>query len=144
MRFEPIKFKHLSQMVEIEKEAFDQPWTEAMFIPELSDPNAHYVVLVSGEEVIAYGGYHYIVDEAHITNIAVKKTERGKGIGKMLMMHLLEDAKSQGAVAVTLEVKDINAPAISMYTSFGFKIEGVRPKYYNNKNDAFIMWKYFN
>jgi len=141
MRFEPLKFKHLSQMVEIEKEAFDQPWSEAMFIPEVENENAHYIVLVSGEEVIAYGGFHYIIDEAHITNIAVRKDQRGKGVGKMLMLELINQAKALGAVAMTLEVKDVNTPAINMYTSFGFKIEGVRPKYYNNTNDAYIMWK---
>lgn len=141
MRFENLKYEHLEQMVEIEKEAFDTPWSVAMFIPEISDPSAVYVVGVMSEgEVVCYGGFHHVLDEAHITNIAVKASERGKGYGKFLMSELLQRARDLELKSVTLEVKDINYRAIKMYQEFGFKVEGVRPKYYNNTNDALIMW----
>ena len=93
MRFVMLEYKHLSQMVEIEREAFDMPWTENMFIPEVEDPSAYYIVGVRGEEVVCYGGFHIVLDEAHITNIAVKSTERGKGIGKFLLSELISRAK---------------------------------------------------
>lgn len=143
MKFEPLKFEHLQQMAEIEREAFDQPWTVNMFIPEVEDENAHYVVGVRGDEVICYGGFHKILDEAHITNIAVKKCERGRGIGKFLMSELLARAKMLGVKSVTLEVRSDNIPALNMYESFGFTVEGVRRKYYNNMYDALIMWLSF-
>lgn len=140
MRFVRLEFKHLSQMAEIEREAFETPWTENMFIPEVEDPNAYYVVGVRGEEVVCYGGFHKVLDEAHITNIAVKSTERGKGIGRFLMSELIARAKMAGVNRMTLEVRDGNVPAIRLYESFGFKVEGVRKKYYDNKFDALIMW----
>lgn len=140
MRFEPLRYEHLRQMAEIEKEAFDMPWTENMFIPELNAPDATYVVGTRGGEVICYGGFHTVLDEAHITNIAVKSTERGKGIGKFLMATLLGKAREKGVKHVTLEVKSTNMPAIRMYEDFGFRVEGVRKKYYNNLFDALVMW----
>ncbi len=140
MRFEPLRYEHLRQMAEIEKEAFDMPWTENMFIPEVNSENATYVVGTRGEEVICYGGFHTVLDEAHITNIAVKSTSRGKGIGRFLFATLLAKAKEAGAKLVTLEVKTTNTAAISLYESFGFKVAGVRKRYYNNLYDAYVMW----
>ncbi len=140
MRFEPLRYEHLRQMAEIEKEAFDMPWTENMFIPEVNSANATYVVGTRGEEVICYGGFHTVLDEAHITNIAVKSTSRGKGIGRFLFATLLAKAKEAGAKLVTLEVKSTNTAAISLYESFGFKVAGVRKRYYNNLYDAYVMW----
>lgn len=140
MRFDRLEFKHLSQMAAIEREAFEMPWTEAMFIPEVEDPSAYYVVGVRGDEVICYGGFHKVLDEAHITNIAVKNTERGKGIGRFLMSELIARARLADITRMTLEVRDGNIPAIKLYESFGFKVEGVRKKYYDNKYDALIMW----
>lgn len=140
MRFDRLEFKHLSQMAAIEREAFEMPWTESMFIPEVEDPSAYYVVGVRGDEVICYGGFHKVLDEAHITNIAVKSTERGKGIGKFLMSELIARAKLADITRMTLEVCEGNIPAIKLYESFGFKVEGVRKKYYDNKYDALIMW----
>ena len=140
MRFEPLRYEHLRQMAEIEKEAFDMPWTENMFIPEVNSENATYVVGTRGEEVICYGGFHTVLDEAHITNIAVKSTSRGKGIGRFLFATLLAKAKEAGAKLVTLEVKTTNTAAISLYESFGFRVAGVRKRYYNNLYDAYVMW----
>ena len=140
MRFEPLRYEHLRQMAEIEKEAFDMPWTENMFIPEVGSPDTTYVVGTRGDEVICYGGFHSVLDEAHITNIAVKSSERGKGIGKFLMATLIGKAREKGAKYITLEVKTTNKVAISMYEDFGFKVAGVRKKYYNNLFDAYVMW----
>ena len=140
MKFESLKYEHLRQMAEIEREAFDQPWNERMFIPEVEDPSAHYLVGVRGDEVICYGGFHKVLDEAHITNIAVRNTDRGRGIGKFLMSALIAKAREKGAKHITLEVKSTNIPAIRMYEGFGFRVEGVRKRYYNNMFDALVMW----
>lgn len=127
-------------MAEIEKEAFDMPWTENMFIPELNCADATYLVGTRGNEVVCYGGFHSVLDEAHITNIAVRNTDRGRGIGKFLMSALIAKAREKGAKHITLEVKCTNIPAIRMYEGFGFRVEGVRKRYYNNMFDALVMW----
>lgn len=140
MRFEPLRYEHLSQMAEIEAEAFDQPWSVNMFIPEVGDENAHYLVGTRGDEVVCYGGFHKVLDEAHITNIAVKGSQRGRGIGRLLMGELISLARLLGVRYMTLEVKDGNLPAIRLYEGYGFKVEGVRKRYYSNRYDALIMW----
>lgn len=140
MKFEPLRYEHLRQMAQIEQEAFDQPWSERMFIPEVEDENAYYLVGVRGDEVICYGGFHKVLDEAHITNIAVRADSRGRGIGTLLMSELISRARMLGVKYMTLEVCDNNENAIKLYKSFGFTVEGIRKKYYNNVHDALIMW----
>ena len=140
MRFEPLRYEHLRQMAQIEQEAFDQPWSERMFIPEVEDENAYYLVGVRGDEVICYGGFHKVLDEAHITNIAVRADSRGRGLGTLLMSELISRARMLGVKYMTLEVRDNNENAIKLYKSFGFTVEGIRKKYYNNVHDALIMW----
>ncbi len=140
MKFEPLRYEHLRQMAQIEQEAFDQPWSERMFIPEVEDKNAYYLVGVRGDEVICYGGFHKVLDEAHITNIAVRADSRGRGIGTLLMSELISRARLLGVKYMTLEVRDNNENAIKLYKSFGFTVEGIRKRYYNNVRDALIMW----
>ena len=140
MRFEPLRYEHLRQMAQIEQEAFDQQWSERMVIHEVEDENAYYLVGVRGDEVICYGGFHKVLDEAHITNIAVRADSRGRGIGTLLMSELISRARMLGVKYMTLEVRDNNENAIKLYKSFGFTVEGIRKKYYNNVHDALIMW----
>ncbi|HKL94496.1 MAG TPA: ribosomal protein S18-alanine N-acetyltransferase [Clostridia bacterium] len=141
MRFERLKFEHLAQMAEIEKEAFDKPWTVNMFIPELASDDAHYLVGVESDEVVCYGGFHKIFDEGHIMNIAVKKEYRGQGLGRQLVSAMIARAKLLGINNVTLEVSAENPVALKLYDEYGFKSYGLRPKYYENGSDAVIMWK---
>ncbi len=140
MKFESLRYEHLKQMAEIEREAFDQPWSERMFIPEVEDENAYYLVGTKGDEVVCYGGFHKVLDEAHITNIAVKSPYRGRGIGTLLMSELINRARLLGVKYMTLEVRDNNENAIKLYRGFGFSVEGIRKRYYNNLHDALIMW----
>lgn len=140
MRFDSLKAGYLPEMAEIEKEAFDEPWTVGMFLPELDDENAYYLVGLSGGEVIAYGGFHKVLDEGQIANIAVRSDMRGKGVGRQLMQELLKLAKDNGVKRITLEVKDVNVRAINLYKSLGFTVEGIRKRYYANRYDALVMW----
>ena len=140
MRFESLKPEHLPQIAEIEKEAFDEPWTVGMLLPELSDPNAYYSVGLLGEDVICYGGFHTVLDEGQIANIAVRADMRGQGYGRLLMQDILKLAKCNGVKRITLEVKDTNEPAVNLYKSLGFTVEGIRKRYYANRYDALVMW----
>jgi [ribosomal protein S18]-alanine N-acetyltransferase len=82
-----------------------------------------------------------IMDEAHITNIAVRNIYRGKKLGKRLLEELMRTASYLGAVKMTLEVRASNYIAQSLYTKLGFEPGGIRKGYYtDNREDAIIMW----
>lgn len=141
MRLERLKFEHLEQMAQIEREAFDMPWSVNMFIPEVATADSHYLVGVEGEnEVVCYGGFHKVFDEGHIMNIAVKKEWRGKGFSRQLMNALIARAKLIGIDKMTLEVSSVNEIAQKLYYSYGFKEAGLRKGYYADGSDAIIMW----
>lgn len=78
-------------------------------------------------------------DEAEILTLAVEKDARGQGLGRALVVALLERLRGQGARRVSLEVRSRNAPAIALYRSLGFENEGVRPKYYRDGEDALVL-----
>ncbi len=91
--------------------------------------------------VVGYAGLWLMVDEAHITTVAVRRAFRGRGLGKVLMLAMMDLARNLGARKVTLEVRKSNAIAIKMYEELGFRQKGVRRRYYtDNGEDALIMW----
>ncbi len=141
MRFDCLKAEYLPEIAQIERESFATPWTEAMYAPDVEDENAIYAVGIDdGGEVICYGGFHKVLDEAHITNIAVRERDRGRGYGAALMSKLIELAKQSNIARMTLEVRDGNERAVGLYKSFGFSVEGIRKRYYENRFDALVMW----
>jgi ribosomal-protein-alanine N-acetyltransferase len=90
--------------------------------------------------IVGYAGMWLMVDEAHITTIAVRNDWRGRGLGELLLASLIEAAQDIGAIRVTLEVRVSNEVAQSLYRKYGFQTEGLRPRYYSDNNeDAFIM-----
>lgn len=123
--------------------SFPTPWSRASFLNELeSNRFARYVTAVSGETVVGYGGMWVIIDEAHITNIAVHPEFRSIGIGDKLLQSLIDICRKEGIPAMTLEVRRSNVVAQNLYKKFGFVENGVRKGYYeDNKEDAIIMWK---
>ena len=137
MRLEDIPAVH-----GIEVEAFPTPWSEQAFVNELTQNHfAHYVVMEYGDRVIGYGGMWVIIDEAHVTNVAVLPEFRGRKLGSRLMAELGDRAWRLGAKHMTLEVRESNMVAQSLYMKYGFKPSGVRPGYYSdNGEDAIIMW----
>lgn len=141
--FEKMRLEHLSQVEEIEKVSFPTPWSHSALSYEITQNSfAHYIVAVAGSEVIGYGGMWFILDEAHITNVAVKPDCRMKGIGRALMMEIIQRAILMGINSMTLEVRPSNSAARNLYTSLGFKEKGRRKRYYADTNeDAIIMWK---
>jgi len=135
----------IEAVVEIDQLSFSLPWSERTYRLELSEnPAAHLNVAVKMrytiEYVIGYVGFWYIVDEAHISTLAVHPTERRNGIGEGLLLQAMDDAATLGAEIVTLEVRNSNQPAIMLYQKFGFEIVGKRPRYYrDNGEDALSM-----
>lgn len=135
-----LKESFLNEIDLIEQDSFKEPWSKEAYEKEILNPLATYRVITVNDEVVAYGGFWKIIDEADINNIAVKKEHRGKGFGKMLMNALIEEAKKQNIKAMTLEVRVTNKSAIALYKKLGFKESGIRKNYYSDKEDALIMW----
>ncbi|MFZ5897903.1 MAG: ribosomal protein S18-alanine N-acetyltransferase [Bacillota bacterium] len=142
--FEPMQLRHLDAIEEIEKRSFPTPWPRQTFEFEiLYNDLAEYVVAVCEGKVIGYGGAWMVLDEAHVTNIAVHPDYRGIKIGKALMLELMRRAVARGAKCMTLEVRPSNTVARKLYAGLGFVEAGVRKGYYQDNNeDAIIMWKH--
>ncbi|OAT79958.1 ribosomal protein S18-alanine N-acetyltransferase [Desulfotomaculum copahuensis] len=134
--------EHLAQVAAIEKESFTTPWSREAFDYELTQNDfAIYLVALNGEQVAGYAGLWLILDEAHVTNVAVHAAFRGRGLGMMLMLELMRRAALAGAARMTLEVRASNHTARRLYERLGFKERGRRRGYYTDTNeDALIMW----
>jgi ribosomal-protein-alanine N-acetyltransferase len=133
--------KHLDDVLKIEKASFKTPWTRYAFIHEIQFEKSIFEVIKLESRIVGYGGFWHVFDEAHISNIAIHPQYRGQGLGKMLLLHLLEEAASRGATKATLEVRRSNIIAQKMYLRYGFKVVSVRKKYYvDEQEDALIMW----
>uniref|UniRef100_A0A7C5V5B6 [Ribosomal protein bS18]-alanine N-acetyltransferase n=1 Tax=Caldicellulosiruptor owensensis TaxID=55205 RepID=A0A7C5V5B6_9FIRM len=133
--------RDIDMVHEIEILSFSVPWSKESFIDEVKNENAIYYVYEEDSKVWGFAGMHNIVDEGHITNIAVHPQKRGQGIGRLLLSALISYAKENGLVGLTLEVRSKNYVAISLYKSLGFGQEGIRKNYYSDPpDDAIIMW----
>jgi ribosomal-protein-alanine N-acetyltransferase len=140
---EPMRVRHIGQILAIEREAYPRSWGATVFHDELREARAgrrHYVVARRGRTVIGYGGIMFVPDEAHITNVAVLAGERRTGIATRLLLALAESAIRRGCQAWTLEVRATSDGAQALYRKFGFAPAGVRRKYYENDTDAIVMW----
>lgn len=138
-----MKLTDIDSVVDIEKSSFPIPWTRGTFIAELKmNKLARYYVVEFRGKVVGYGGVWLIMDEAHITNIAIHPEYRGKGIGKRLVEGLIEEVLKINIHRITLEVRRSNTAAQALYKKFGFVPCGIRPEYYqDNREDAIIMWR---
>ena len=138
----PLTEEYVDQVCVLEEEAFSMPWHKESFLEMIANENACYLVALVGEDVVASGGLRHIVGEGEITNVVTKNTMRGKGVGRQILLKLLEEGAKMGAEAFTLEVRISNAPAIHLYESLGFASEGVRKNFYEDPTeDALMMWK---
>lgn len=137
-----MKLGDIEDVLDLEKEAFFTPWSKNAFITELTkNMLAKYYVAQVEDRVVAYGGMWLIMDEAHITNIAVSFKYRGKGIGTKIVEALIEEGKNKNISGMTLEVRKSNLVAQNLYKKLGFVYSGIRPSYYeDNGEDAIIMW----
>lgn len=136
----------IDSVLEIEKLSFKTPWSKESFESEIMDNNlAYYMVLEYKNHIVAYGGMWFVIDEGHITNIAVHPVCRGRGWGKKLVKNMMSFAYEKEVRRMTLEVRTKNVPAIKLYEKMGFKGCGVRAGYYQDTGeDALIMWADIN
>ena len=125
-------------VLEMERANQPKPWTEGIFNDELSADNRVYLV-AEDDRLVGFGGVMLVGDEAHITNLLVDEERRAEGIGRKLMVALIEAAVAEGARHLTLEVRAGNVAARSLYAGLGLAPVGVRAAYYDD-DDALIMW----
>ena len=126
---------------EIEVASFRTPWSKESFLHDVEENQcARYVVVREDGRVIAYAGVWFILDEGHITNIAVRPDRRGMGYGEMVTRAMIQLAADSGMNWMTLEVRASNAPAQGLYKKLGFINVGRRKNYYeDNREDAILM-----
>ena len=158
-----MQVQDIPEVMEIERLCFSLPWSARAYRYEIEENRqSTYMVaraaatahpdglwdrvreMLSGgaarSPIIGYGGFWMMVDEAHISTLAVTPSERGKGIGELLLLRLIEEAENRGANVVTLEVRVSNLPAQKLYEKYGFAVHGRRVRYYSdNGEDALIM-----
>ncbi|WP_078415069.1 ribosomal protein S18-alanine N-acetyltransferase [Priestia abyssalis] len=140
--FRFMEMKDIDQILLIERLSFTIPWSREAFYNELThNQYARYLVMEEEESIIGYCGLWIVLDEAHVTNIALLPEYRGKGLGTGLLRKAMIEAKELGALTMTLEVRVSNHVAQSLYRKFGFKNGGIRKNYYSdNQEDALVMW----
>lgn len=139
----PFNKNHVNEVLYISNLSFLTPWTIDSIEKELDNKLARYVVAIKDNLVVGYGGIWLILDEGHITNIAIHPEYRGLGAGDMIVEALIDLCKLEGIASMTLEVRKSNIVAQSLYKKHGFIVEGVRKNYYaDSHEDAVIMWKY--
>lgn len=139
---EPFQASDIDAVMAIETQAFKSHWPSTAFLNEITKNNlASYFVGKDSGRLVGYAGIWIVVDEAHITTIAVDQDYRRNKIGEQLILHLLTVAISKGARWATLEVRESNQGAQDLYKKFGFVSVGIRKNYYIEENEnAVIMW----
>lgn len=130
------------QIKDILQEEFDEFWKPSILKSELESLNSKYIVAKENDKIVGFAGIILLPDDAEITNIVTKKSERKKGIGNLLLAKIIEMARKERSV-ISLEVNEKNEIAIELYKKYGFEKVGIRKKYYNGTDNAIIMTKNF-
>lgn len=160
---QPMRVQDIPEVLEIERVCFSMPWSAHAYRYEIEENTLSWYVVArpaprpkeSGifgkilalrtaaqprSPIIGYGGFWMMVDEAHISTLAVAPAYRRRGVGELLLLTMIEEAQRRGAAAVTLEVRVSNLPAQRLYEKYGFTVQGRRVRYYSdNGEDAYIM-----
>ena len=148
---EPMQRRDLRRgVMAIESVSYPRPWSQGVFESELAQVRAgtrRYLVArrIDGRgkgrgPVVGYAGLWFSGDEAHVTNVAVEPDQQRTGVATALLVALAEAAIERGCNAWTLEVRVSSAGAQELYRRFGFNPAGVRARYYENTEDAIVMW----
>ena len=136
--------KHATEVAEIEKLCFSDPWSEKSFLDSLENPFSHFLAFEE-EGISGYIGLYAVSGEGSITNVAVHPEKRGRGIGESLVREAIKLGEALSLEFITLEVRESNTPARRLYEKCGFSDVGIRRGFYSKpREDAVIMNYYFN
>lgn len=138
----PMTASDVSAVARIEKASFSTVWPADAFYNELNTNKlAHYFVGRLRERIVAYGGIWVILEDSHVTTIAVDPAYRGRRFGEIMLLRLIDEALERGAAWMTLEVRESNAVAQQLYRKYGFTTVTMRRGYYSDDNEsALVMW----
>jgi len=142
MAIAPMVTSDIPIVSRIERASFATVWPSDAFYNEVSTNKvAHYFVGRIDERIVAYGGIWVILEDSHITTIAVDPQYRGKRLGETMLLRLIDEAMERGAAWMTLEVRESNAVAQQLYHKYGFTTVTMRRGYYSDDNEsALVMW----
>ena len=142
MIIEPMNASHVSQIAQLEKRCFSDPWSEKNIASELDNPLSAWLVAVEAGKVVGYVGSQTVLGETDMMNLAVAPEARRQGTGRALVLALVDELTKKGSHSLMLEVRVSNTPARTLYESLGFSQVGRRTKYYvNPREDALILRK---
>ena len=143
LTFEPMRLCDLQEVLKIENECFEDPWSETYYALSLKRPRSYEHLYVARREdtIVGYIVFSVLHEEAHILNLAVPVAYRRQGIGKHLIASALKMIQAQDGHEVFLEVAVSNLPAQYLYRQFGFRICGIRKNYYGRYKDAYVFRK---
>lgn len=139
MEIRAMTVEDIDAVVRLEQQIYSQPWPSQVFTDELSQDGRRYLVIEDEGRIVGYGGLMLVMDEAHVTTLAVVPDRREARLGTRLMLALVDEALAARARQLTLEVRLSNHPAQSLYRRFGMAPVGLRKNYYLDE-DALIMW----
>jgi ribosomal-protein-alanine N-acetyltransferase len=139
---QPMTTADIPAVTRIERASFTTIWPSDAFYNELSTNKlAHYFVGRYDDRVVAYGGVWVILEDSHVTTLAVDPEYRGRRFGEVLLLRLIDEAIERGAAWITLEVRESNVVAQRLYRKYGFTTVTMRSGYYSDDNEsALIMW----
>lgn len=130
----------IGEILEIERQSFITPWTAPMFLASILSPIYKNFVMEKDDKIIGYIMLYSVLDEAHVTNLAIRPDYRKKGCGSRLLSYSINYYKKTGVTDYFLEVREKNLDAINLYRRYDFKVVGRRKRYYSDTNeDALIM-----
>ncbi len=138
IRLGDLSLEHLPSILDIEREAYPDPWSQGMFHQEIGKSISHFYLAFLEDTLVGYAGFWLLLDEAHVTKVTIAARFRGQGLGRSLMELLLERARQLGATTVRLEVRERNTAARTLYESQGFSPIRIRKGYYARSNESAI------
>lgn len=143
MTISEMKACHVTQVAELEKLCFQDPWSEKSIAGEVNNPLSLWLVALEDETVVGYIGSQTVYGETDMMNVAVHPDHRRRGIARILIEYLIKELKNyRGSTSLTLEVRASNEPAKALYEMLEFRQVGLRKNYYRNpKEDALILRK---
>ena len=134
---------HLAECIDLDKKSLKGLWTQSQWKKELNDPNRICIgaLDITTKKLLGLCSAWQVIDELHLTSLAVDPDHFRKGLGKFILSDLIKRSISLGINQIYLEVKDTNKPAIALYKSIGFKIKGQRDNFYKDGSNALIYIK---
>ncbi len=140
-RFRPMTEADLDAVMAIEPYIYSHPWTRGNFVDSLASGYSAWVLL-DGAKIIGYSLMMLVLDEAHLLNLSIAKAYQKRGLGRLLLEHMIANARQHGAANMFLEVRPSNISAIALYENIGFNEMAIRRGYYpahNGREDAVLM-----